>query len=519
MNSVFRTRLVSGTIAALLVASWMMLRLRAKPEHVLPAVQPVAPAFEAAPDPSLSASVSAAVPTPATPVTLRAAFPAAPPTLSRTLRVAAMGWELGAPGIVANAGLKPSAASEFTKAGLDVEIAVIEQLSKVEAALARGGMDPYGADVAILPLPIAIASMDRLRALGPEIFVTVGWSAGRDVVEWYKSSLSPRTLHKKIEVMGVAGSAPSFLAMFMLDEVGVSLERITFVAPPVRVAKPVDAASADDEEEEPEESEETLERRFITIDKSARISPDDGITRKSLVSTAEASRLIPYVAVAQGNFIEKHQLTLAKFSHVWLTAQSRMKDDDSSAARTVSGIEGAPEALGLLTRLSLIERATVRDNLEAYELAGESPLSTRDLADRAWTYWRSQGTLSSPPPHRPPVRSEVVRALGLLSDPPGPSAPMAMRRSSSDDIEPILIKRQTKGEADLSDLMRQVGGYARAFPRSPLRVTIREAEAGKVEVRTRFFADAVRRFGLSTDHIGRGTVEGGVAAIEILPVP
>ncbi len=98
---------------------------------------------------------------------------AAPKPPERPLRVTALGWELVAAGVALTA-------PDGGAMGQSMELAPEATLEAVEARLARGGTDPVGADIAVLPLPAFVLAYDRLRALDPRAFVVVGFSRGRE---------------------------------------------------------------------------------------------------------------------------------------------------------------------------------------------------------------------------------------------------------------------------------------------------------------------------------------------------
>ena len=51
-----------------------------------------------------------------------------------------------------------------------------------------------------------------------------------------------------------------------------------------------------------------------------------------LLSTGEALQLIPYVAVAQRAFVERHTEALVCFSRVWFEGQARVARDPTAAS-------------------------------------------------------------------------------------------------------------------------------------------------------------------------------------------
>src|SRR5262245_12841406 len=107
---------------------------------------------------------------PAAPKPAVAATPAPepPPPLKRTLRTVALGWELLAPGALTSeaANGKPSA---YKAAGLETSFTSAATMDDIASALAKGGGESGGADIAIVPLASYVAAYERLRALAPEI--------------------------------------------------------------------------------------------------------------------------------------------------------------------------------------------------------------------------------------------------------------------------------------------------------------------------------------------------------------
>ena len=90
-----------------------------------------------------------------------------PPPMKRPLKIAGAGWELLAPGIVANDGLKSGKKSLFARHKLSVELTAHDSLEAIESAIARGGEDKLGADIGIMPLPAFVASYEQSNARGP----------------------------------------------------------------------------------------------------------------------------------------------------------------------------------------------------------------------------------------------------------------------------------------------------------------------------------------------------------------
>jgi hypothetical protein len=77
-----------------------------------------------------------------------------PGRLARPLRVAALGWDVAAPGLV-----EPAASLQVT---------AVDKTSDIESRIGRGGADPDGADIAVVPLASFVASYEKLKAHQPD---------------------------------------------------------------------------------------------------------------------------------------------------------------------------------------------------------------------------------------------------------------------------------------------------------------------------------------------------------------
>ena len=252
MNRV-RVKIVFGLLLSLLVALGGMMVLRGTKPHQAPtppaarAGGPTEPAASASAAGSASASAagsSSAPPVDAGPARL----------MERSLRVVSLGWDLAAPGVLANGGLDPAANSDFSAAGLDLHLNVVDSMATVEGALARGGADKDGADIALVPFSQFVAASERLRALSPEAFFVVGWSRGREALISSKDTLpgpDAKGEVKELKMMGAAGEPATFLGLFALDAAGIPASSVRLVGPEVRgddatlAAVDRDAAPAD----------------------------------------------------------------------------------------------------------------------------------------------------------------------------------------------------------------------------------------------------------------------------------
>ena len=505
MNRV-RVKVVFGLLFGLFAAFGVMMVLRGTTPHQAPA--PPAVASVAPPAASASAAASAS----GAPAASSSAEPldAGPtPLLDRPLRVVALGWDLAAPGVLANGGLDPSPSSEFVAAGVDTRIRATDAMSVVEGALARGGADKEGADVAILPFSQFVASYERLRALAPEAFFVLGWSRGREALISTKDALptlSEKGEPKEVKMIGNAGEPAAFLGLFALDAAGIPASSVRLVA---EGARPEDAALA-------------------AVDRDA--APADSARRNILLTTADASRLVPFVAIAQHGLLEKSQKALAVWARVWLEGTKKLASDPPTAARQIAAASGAPEPIALLKRLGQIDRATLTDNARVTGLSGRGAVTLGALFQRTWRIWRASGLLATPAPEAAPIATSVVAAL-VHSNPElitpslvgAHTAPTPAGKASSalDALRVMITYRQPETKLDEAELINAAAFFADAFERSSLRVSVTKG-AGVDAAATKHLIDAVaERFDVASGRLSaaKKATPKSAAAIEILAAP
>src|SRR5262249_51462687 len=123
----------------------------------------------------------------------------------------------------------------------------------------------------------------------------------------------------------------------------------------------------------------------------------DASRSKIWLTTADAPRLIPFVAVAPAALIEKSEQALVAWTRVTLLGASRLASEPPSAARQIAELPGAPDPLALLRRSGEIVPATLNDN-SMFLLQAKSPLSVSDLFSRTWSLWRGAGLIATPLP-------------------------------------------------------------------------------------------------------------------------
>ncbi len=416
--------------------------------------------------------------------------------MSRTLRVVALGWDLAAAGILANGGTSKATTSEFSKVGLDVEINVALSGVTLEAALARGGEDKDGADIAILPLQSFVASYERLRALSLDMFFVTSWSRGREAIAATKAEWPSKS---DVKLAGAAGDPATFLALWAFDLGGAPPNKVALVAP--------NASAAD--------------APFAAVDRGA-MTPLEPSRSTLLLTTADAPRLVPHVAVAPRGLLENNSRALAAWANVWLLGSRKLAQDAPAGARLIAGAKGAPEPIALLHQLGQASPATLGDNVRAFGLSGRSAITVSSLFQRAWSIWRGASVLATPSPDSAPISTGVVSSLARAE--PGQAA------TPGDDAKPrevdaaakvLLTYKQPDGKFDEATFVANLGFFSGVFERAPIRVSVNAGGNVDKNRTKKVVDDALGRFGLAQGRITQATkaVPQTAAAIEVLTVP
>lgn len=443
----------------------------------------VATAPDAGKDAAVDATVTVAVD--AAPLADAAVAPAPPG--EKPIRVAALGWELVAAGV----DMKSPA----------VELAPETALDAVEARLARGGNDSQGADVALVPLPAFVASYERLRALEPRIFLVVGFSRGREEVHANAGALlkpPPGADEVKIVALGPSTSADAnmkqagsesatVLGLFALDLLGVAPARLRMV---------------------PTGSEAAKTAPFSAI---VRGASDE---RKLAFSSADASRLIPIVAVAPKATIDARGKALEDWSKAWLEGLARAGKDAPAVARRLAtkdnvtfaaGVGGAPEALHLVERLGQIEAAKSNVPLDA-------------LVSRTWQLARAGGLTTSAAPDPLPIdaratagQAKPAPATGDADAGAGAFGPVPAGAT------PLVLYRAVDTAADANAVAAQIGFLSGVFERAIFRVSAKGGDKAAKNIagiaRDKYEVPVTRLATVAAEP------QGAFAAVEILAPP
>lgn len=413
-----------------------------------------------------------------------ASAPVAP--AEKPIRVAALGWELVAAGV----DMKSPA----------VDLAPETTLDAVEARLARGGNDSQGADIAIVPLPAFVASYERLRALEPKVFLVVGFSRGREEVHANAGALlkaPPGADEVKLVALGPATSADAnmkqagsesatVLGLFALDLLGVAPARIRMI---------------------PAGSEAAKTAPFSAI---VRGASDE---RKLAISSSDASRFIPIVAIAPKGVIESRGKALDDWSKAWIEGLARAGKDAPGVARRLAtkdnvslaaGVGGAPEALHLVERLGQIEAAkpTV-------------PIDT--LMQRTWQLARAGGLTTSAAPDPLPIDPRAT-AGGVAKPAPGAAdADAGAFGPVPTGATPLVLYRAVDTAADANAVAAQIGFLSGVFERAVFRVSAKGGDKAAKNI-----AGIARdKYEVPSSRLATVPAEpqGAFAAVEILSPP
>jgi len=436
----------------------------------------------------------------------------APKAAERPLRVTTLGWELVAAGVALTA-------PDGGAIGQAMELAPEATLEAVEARLARGGNDPVGADIAVLPLPAFVLAYDRLRALDPRAFVVVGFSRGREEVHAGPGALlksPPAADEVKVVALGPGTSADAtaraagsesatMLGLFALDLLGIAPARVRLVAPGATDAKAAPFAAI------------------------VRGAADE---RKLALSTADASRFVPIVAIAPKAQLDANEAKMRDFARAWLDGIDRAGKDASNVARRLAnkealplgaGVGGAPEAIALLERLGQIAPAGLAQQRSLMGVAARGPLTLETLAQRQWTLARAGGLTTSAAPAPLPIDDRIVTAIA-------PTPPAVPAREAAGDagadagafaaLPPgttPLVAYRADATSDSATVVAQIGFLAGVFERAAFRVSAKGGDKA-----ARAIAAAARdKFDLPASRLATAAGEpaGAFAVVEVLALP
>lgn len=301
-------------------------------------------------------------------------------------------------------------------------------------------------------------------------------------------------------MMGAAGEPATFLGLFALDIAGIPASSVRLVGPEVR---------GDD-------------ATLAAVDRDA--APADPVRHVILLTTADASRLVPFVAVAQHGLLDKNKKALSVWARTWLDGMKKLGSDPPTAARQIAGATGAPEPIALLKRLGQITPATLTDNARVAGLSGRGALTLDALFQRSFRIWRAAGVLATPAPELSPINTGVIASLAR-SNPELITAPAPGRSgsagSAADSAKAMITFRVPEGKLDEAELGSSMAFFAEVFERSIQRVVVNRG-ANVDAAATKHLIDLVEeRFDSANGRViaGKKALPKVAASVEILPAP
>lgn len=304
--------------------------------------------------------------------------------LNRTLKVGINTWAGHAPGIVANGGMKPGAASSLYKKkyGLDVEFILLEDPSAKLAAFIKGDIDIMWDTVDSFARE---ASELKEKGLKARSIIQEDWSRGGDGIVSLKTIKSVEDLKGK-RIASTKFTPSHWLLLFLLSQSGLSpADRAEIEKNIVFTAEAPQAAAM---------------FKAGKVDAAVTWEPDlsGAVTAREteahvLVSTTSATNVIADTLVARQQLVDEAPGAVQAFVAGWFDAISVMKEDPQSTNQLIADSLKltTDDVSGMLSGLKLTSYA---DNALFFGLSG--PKSYFDsLFNGAFVIWRKKGVVNT----------------------------------------------------------------------------------------------------------------------------
>jgi NitT/TauT family transport system substrate-binding protein len=304
--------------------------------------------------------------------------------LSRPLVVAINTWAGHAPGIVANDGLEPGAASTYKrKYGLDVKFVLLEDPAAKLAAFRKGDVDIMWDTVDNWAREASVLAEQNQKARS---IVMQDWSRGGDGIVSLASIKSIEDLRGR-RIACTQFTPSHFLLLYLLTQSGLSPEDRAAVEKNIVFTQDAPAAAA--------------MFKAKQVDAAVTWEPDlsgavaaRGDEARVLVSTTAATNIIADTLVARQDLIDRAPETVRDFIHGWFDGIEAMKSDPAATNAVVGkALKLDSETVsGMLSGLKLTPYA---DNAQFYGLSG-GKAHFETLFDTAFVIWRKKGLVTRP---------------------------------------------------------------------------------------------------------------------------
>jgi NitT/TauT family transport system substrate-binding protein len=303
--------------------------------------------------------------------------------LTRPLVVAINTWAGHAPGIVANGGLDPGAASSLYKKqfGLDVKFVLLEDPAAKLAAFSTGDVDIMWNTVDNWAREASILAEKNQKARS---IIMQDWSRGGDGIVSLNTIKSIEGLKGK-KIACTQFTPSHFLLLYLLSQSGLSAEDRTAVEKGIIFTQDAPAAAA--------------MFKAKQVDAAVTWEPDlsGAVTAREseahvLVSTTAASNIIADTLVARQDVIDSAPETVRDFVHGWFEGIEMMRKDPANSYAVVGkALKLDNETVsGMLSGLKLTAFA---DNAQFYGLTG-GRAHYETLFDTAFVIWRKKGLVT-----------------------------------------------------------------------------------------------------------------------------
>ena len=319
--------------------------------------------------------------------------------LTRPLVVGINTWAGHAPGVVFNAGLDVTPASNYRKRfGFDVKFVLLEDPAAKLAAFRNGDIDVMWNTVDNWAREASILTEQNQKA---KSILMQDWSRGGDGIVSVSTINSIEDLKGK-KIACTQFTPSHFLLLYLLSQSGLSAEDRGALEKDIIFTQDAPAAAA--------------MFKAKQVDAAVTWEPDlsGAVTARGdeahvLVSTTAATNIIADTLCARQDIIERAPETLRDFVHGWFEGIEMMKTDPAASYAVVGKALklDSDTVSGMLSGLKLTPFA---DNAQFYGLTG-GKAHYETLFDTAFVIWRKKGLVTRPVDARDWADTRFISAL------------------------------------------------------------------------------------------------------------